>query len=86
VVSRRHHVISSGPYVIVRHSGYAGALLTYFATPLLLDSPWKFLPVIVMAVVLVIHTVLEDRTLQEELPGYKEFTQKTCCRLVPGIW
>jgi len=60
--------------------------LTYFATPLLLDSPWKFLPVIVMAVVLVIHTVLEDRTLQEELPGYKEFTQKTCYRPVPGIW
>ena len=83
---RGHHVVSSGPYAIVRHPGYAGALLTYFATPLLLDSPWTFLPVIVMAIVLVVRTVLEDRTLQEELPGYKEFTQKTRYRLVPGVW
>ena len=46
---RGHHVVSSGPYAIVRHPGYAGAILTYFATPLLLDSPWTFVPVVVMA-------------------------------------
>jgi len=84
---RGHHVISTGPYAWVRHPGYAGALLTYFATSLLLDSPWTFVPVIFMAVVLVIRTSLEDRTLQEELPGYKEYaTQKTKYRLLPGIW
>lgn len=83
---RGHDVISSGPYAIVRHPGYAGALLTYLATPLLFDSPCTFLPVIVMAIVLIIRTVLEDRTLQEELPGYKEYTQKTRYRLIPGIW
>jgi protein-S-isoprenylcysteine O-methyltransferase Ste14 len=84
---RGHHVVSSGPYAIVRHPGYVGALLAYFATPLLLDSPWTFAPVIFMAVVLVIRTALEDRTLQEELPGYKEYaTQKTKYKLLPGIW
>lgn len=84
---RGHRVVSSGPYAIVRHPGYAGALLTYFATPLLLDSPWTFLPVIVMALILIVRTALEDRTLQEELPGYKEYaTQKTKYRLLPGIW
>jgi protein-S-isoprenylcysteine O-methyltransferase Ste14 len=84
---RDHHVISSGPYAWVRHPGYAGALLTYFATPLLLDSPWTFVPVVFMTVVLVIRTSLEDRTLQEELPGYKEYaTQQTKYRLLPGIW
>jgi protein-S-isoprenylcysteine O-methyltransferase Ste14 len=84
---RGHHVISSGPYAYVRHPGYAGALLTYFATPLLLDSPWTFVPVVFMAIVLVIRTALEDRTLQEELTGYKEYaTQKTKHRLFPGIW
>jgi protein-S-isoprenylcysteine O-methyltransferase Ste14 len=83
---RGHHVVSSGPYAIVRHPGYAGALLTYFATPLLLDSPWTFLPVILMTVVLVIRTVLEDRTLREELPGYKEFTGQTRYGLIPGVW
>ena len=54
--------------------------------PLLLDSPCTFLPVIVMTIVLTIRTVLEDRTLQEELPGYKEYTQKARYRLIPGIW
>jgi protein-S-isoprenylcysteine O-methyltransferase Ste14 len=84
---RGHHVISSGPYAYVRHPGYAGALLTYFATPFLLDSPWTFVPVLFMAVVLVIRTDLEDRTLKHELLGYKEYaTQKTRYRLLPGIW
>lgn len=84
---RDHHVVSSGPYAWVRHPGYAGALLTYFVTPLLLDSPWTYLPVVFFSAVLVIRTSLEDRTLQEELPGYKEYaTQKTRFRLLPGIW
>lgn len=84
---RGHHLVSTGPYAWVRHPGYAGALLTYFATPLLLDSPWTFVPVIFIAVVLVIRTALEDHTLQEELPGYKEYAlQKTKYKLIPGIW
>lgn len=84
---RDHHVVSSGPYAWVRHPGYAGAMLTYFVTPLLLDSPWTYLPVVLFSAVLVIRTSLEDRTLQEELPGYKEYaTHKTRFRLLPGIW
>ncbi|MGD8404167.1 MAG: isoprenylcysteine carboxylmethyltransferase family protein [Anaerolineales bacterium] len=84
---RGHHVISTGPYGVVRHPGYAGALLTYFATPFLLDSYWTFAPVIIMAIVLFIRTDLEDRTLKHELPGYREYaTQKTRYRLLPWIW
>lgn len=83
---RGHHVISTGPYLIVRHPGYAGGLLGYFFIPLLLDSPWAWIPTILIAVVLIVRTALEDKTLQEELPGYKEFAQKTKFRLIPGIW
>jgi protein-S-isoprenylcysteine O-methyltransferase Ste14 len=84
---RNHQVVSTGPYAVVRHPGYAGALLTYFATPLLLDSPWTYLPVAFMTVVLIIRTDLEDRTLKHELPGYKEYAmQKTLYRLLPGVW
>lgn len=84
---RDHHVVSTGPYAVVRHPGYVSALFTCFATPLLLDSPWTFVPVVFMAVVLVIRTALEDRTLQEELLGYKEYAaRKTKYRLLPGIW
>jgi len=83
---RGHHVISTGPYRIVRHPGYAGGLLGYFCIPLLLDSVWAWIPTILLAVVIVIRTALEDKTLQAELTGYKEYAQKTRYRLLPGIW
>jgi protein-S-isoprenylcysteine O-methyltransferase Ste14 len=83
---RGHQVVSSGPYRWVRHPGYAGALLTYLFTPILLDSYWAYIPVALLTVVLVIRTSLEDRTLQQELPGYADYAQRTRDRLLPGIW
>jgi protein-S-isoprenylcysteine O-methyltransferase Ste14 len=83
---RGHHVVSTGPYRFVRHPGYAGALWGYLVIPLLLDSAWAFIPAVLLVGVLILRTALEDKTLQEELPGYKEFAQKTRYRLVPGLW
>jgi protein-S-isoprenylcysteine O-methyltransferase Ste14 len=83
---RGHRVVSTGPYRFVRHPGYAGALWTYLALPLLLDSIWAFIPAVLLIGVLVLRTALEDRTLQEELPGYKDYARQTRYRLVPGIW
>ncbi len=83
---RGHHVVSSGPYRWIRHPGYAGALLTYLATPLFLDSGWVFLPAVFIAVALVVRTALEDRTLQDELEGYRDYASKVRYRLLPGVW
>jgi protein-S-isoprenylcysteine O-methyltransferase Ste14 len=83
---RGHQVVSSGPYRWIRHPGYAGALLTYWATPFFLDSLLAFLPVAFLSVVLVIRTRLEDETLQEELAGYQEYSHQVRYRLLPGIW
>lgn len=83
---RGHQVVSSGPYRFVRHPGYAGALWGFLAVPVWLDSAWAFLPALLLMGILVLRTALEDKTLQAELPGYKEFTQKTRYRLLPGIW
>ena len=83
---RGHHVVHGGPYRWVRHPGYAGALLTYLATPFLLGSWWIFLPVFMVLVILVVRTSLEDRTLQEKLVGYREYAGKVRYRLIPGIW
>ena len=83
---RGHHVISTGPYRIVRHPGYAGGLFGYIFIPLLLNSVWAFIPAILLCIVMVIRTALEDKTLQAELPGYKEYTRRTRYRLLPWIW
>lgn len=83
---RDHHVISSGPYRIVRHPGYAASLWTFLATPILLDSLWALLPTLLLIAALILRTSLEDRTLQAELPGYVDYTKKTRYRLLPGIW
>jgi protein-S-isoprenylcysteine O-methyltransferase Ste14 len=83
---RGHQVVSSGPYHWVRHPGYAGAILAYLATPLFLSSYWAFLPALLIIVILVIRTNLEDKTLQYELTGYREYTMHVHYRLLPGIW
>lgn len=83
---RGHQVVSSGPYRWVRHPGYVGALLTYWFTPLFLDSLWAFLPVAFMTIVLVIRTHLEDHALQNELEGYRDYALRVRYRLIPGVW
>ena len=83
---RGHQVVSSGPYRWVRHPGYAGALLTYLATPFFLDSKWAFLPVVFISIVLVIRTNLEDKVLQNELEGYRDYARRVRYRLLSGVW
>ena len=81
-----HQVAMSGPYRIVRHPGYLGALFQSVATPLILGSLWALIPAGVALVALLFRTVLEDRTLQAELPGYDQLVQQTPYRLIPGVW
>jgi len=83
---RNQHVVDSGPYRWVRHPGYTGAILTYLVTPVLLESGWAFIPVILTIVIIFIRTALEDQTLQEKLDGYQAYTRQVPYRLIPGIW
>lgn len=83
---RGHAVASGGPYQFVRHPGYAGWLLAGIVTPLMFGSWWALIPAVLVGIFLVIRTALEDKTLQEELDGYREYAQKVPYRLAPGIW
>jgi len=83
---RGHSVATGGPYQIVRHPGYVGASAQSLATPLILGSVWALIPGALAVLLLVIRTVLEDKTLHEELDGYKEYAQQVPYRLLPGIW
>jgi protein-S-isoprenylcysteine O-methyltransferase Ste14 len=83
---RGHTVVSTGPYAIVRHPGYASSLFTFLASPFFLDSLWALIPAVLITAAMVVRTALEDRTLHAELPGYEEYSRRTRFRLIPGIW
>jgi protein-S-isoprenylcysteine O-methyltransferase Ste14 len=83
---REHEVCNRGPYRIVRHPGYAGNIWALPGIVLALGSVWTFIPVVIAVIIAVIRTELEDRTLQEELKGYKEYVQRVRYRLIPGIY
>ena len=83
---REHAVASGGPYRFVRHPGYVGSILYELSLPLLLASWWAFLLGVLNAGLFVVRTALEDRDLQNELDGYKAYTERVRYRLLPGIW
>jgi protein-S-isoprenylcysteine O-methyltransferase Ste14 len=83
---RGHKVIDTGPYAIVRHPGYVFGYLLFLGMPQALGSLWALIPAVLLGPLLVMRTVGEDRTLREELAGYKDYTQRVRYRLVPGVW
>ena len=83
---RGHVVVTSGPYCFVRHPGYTGMSAFMLATPLILNSRWAFVPAVVTAAVTGVRTLLEDRTLHNELEGYCDYARRVKYRLVPLVW
>jgi protein-S-isoprenylcysteine O-methyltransferase Ste14 len=83
---RGHHVIDTGPYAIIRHPGYVSSFAFFLGIPLALGSLWGLIPAMILIALLVVRTVLEDRTLQNELPGYGEYSLRVRYKLIPGVW
>lgn len=83
---REHQVIMTGPYRFVRHPGYLGGAMFYIAAPFIIGSAYALIPGAVAIVLITIRTALEDKTLQNELNGYTEYTKQVKYKLIPGIW
>lgn len=83
---RDHQVITTGPYALVRHPMYTVTIVLLFALPVVLGSRFALIVSAFLAVLLVVRTYLEDRTLYAELKGYLEYTKQTPYRLLPWIW
>ena len=83
---RGHAVTTSGPYRYVRHPGYTSTILFELALSTLLASWTAIVAGGLCAILFIVRTAFEDRTLQAELAGYKEYAQQVRYRLVPGIW
>jgi protein-S-isoprenylcysteine O-methyltransferase Ste14 len=85
-MERDHRVVSTGPYAIIRHPGYAGMILFYGCAPFIIGSLYGLVPAVLLAFAFVFRTYFEDRFLYEELSGYKEYAKKVRYRLVPFVW
>lgn len=83
---RAQHVVTGGPYLIVRHPLYAGMILQALGLPLLLGSGWALVPAAAFVLLLALRTGIEDRMLRRSLAGYAEYAQRTRARLLPGLW
>jgi protein-S-isoprenylcysteine O-methyltransferase Ste14 len=83
---RGHTVVSTGPYHYVRHPMYAGGLLLFLGTPLLLGSWYGLLLVLVFIPGGAVRAVLEERALRKELAGYDAYMAQVKYRLIPYVW
>jgi protein-S-isoprenylcysteine O-methyltransferase Ste14 len=77
---------STGLYGLVRHPMYAGNVIVMVGIPLALGSYWGLVFVVSGLIVLALRICDEEKLLQEELDGYREYTQKVRYRLVPCMW
>lgn len=83
---RGQTVCTSGPYRFIRHPGYLAVILFALSEPMVLGSYSAFIPAAMIIGLIFVRTVLEDRMLQEQLPGYRDYAARTGSRLIPGIW
>jgi len=79
-------IITTGPYALVRHPMYIGAIIMLVGIPLALGSWWGLLAVALITAVIVWRLLDEERFLVEHLPGYSDYRTKVRYRLVPFIW
>jgi protein-S-isoprenylcysteine O-methyltransferase Ste14 len=85
-VSAEQNVITSGPYAVVRHPMYAGAMLLLIFTPIALGS-WAGVPISILLILIIVARLLdEERFLKANLSGYEEYCQKVRYRLLPLLW
>jgi protein-S-isoprenylcysteine O-methyltransferase Ste14 len=79
-------VVTTGPYALVRHPMYAGALIMVFGVPLALGSWWGLIVALAAIPTLMLRVLDEEEMLRSELDGYGAYTQRVRYRLIPGLW
>jgi protein-S-isoprenylcysteine O-methyltransferase Ste14 len=83
---RGHHVITSGPYRLIRHPGYLSLLSGAVGGAMAIGSWWSLLPLLPLVLVVATRAWREERLLMQSLAGYAEYAQSVRFRLLPGVW
>lgn len=85
-VENEQHVITTGPYSIIRHPMYLGIVIMSLFMPLALGSYFAIIPMLFIIPLLIFRIKIEEEILLRELKGYKDYCLKTRYRLIPLIW
>lgn len=85
-VSENQKVIDTGLYGIVRHPMYTSTIFLFLSMPLVLDSIFSFIVMFIYPIVIISRIKNEEKVLERELEGYKEYKEKVKYRIVPFIW
>ncbi len=85
-IDPRQKVAVKGPYAKIRHPGYVGILLFITAMPMILGSPSAMIIALVVDLLILLRTYLEDNMLMHELKGYKAYAKDVRYRLIPYLW
>lgn len=85
-VQENQKVIDTGLYSIVRHPMYSVTLLLFLSMPIVLGSVYSFLIFLTYPFIIAKRIKHEEKFLEEELEGYREYKQKVKFRLIPFVW
>ena len=85
-VQEGQKVIDTGLYGVVRHPMYSVTLLLFLSMPLVLGSIWSFLIFLAYPFIIAARLKDEEKFLEEELEGYREYKEKVKYRLIPFVW
>lgn len=85
-VSENQKVVDSGLYGIVRHPMYTSTIFLFLSMPLILDSIFSFIIMLIYPIIIIFRIKNEEKVLENELEGYKEYKEKIKYKIIPLIW
>ena len=85
-VQENQKVVDTGLYGVVRHPMYTATVILFLSMPLVLGSIYSFVIFLVYPFIIAKRIKHEEKFLEEELDGYKEYKKKVKYRLIPLIW
>jgi len=85
-IDKGQTVVTTGPYAIIRHPMYLGAIFLWVLTPVALGSYWALPLFLLLPIAMFYRIKNEEGLLLKELPGYREYCRKTRHKLIPYVW
>ena len=85
-VSDNQKVVDTGLYGLIRHPMYTATIFLFLSMPLVLDSIFSFIVMLIYPIIIIFRIKNEEEVLENELEGYKEYKEKVKYKLIPHVW